>query len=140
MIDASYELQIAIVGRLKAYPALTALIADRVYDDVPRGVDGQVTATFPYVSLGPDQVLPDDFDCIAGSEIFLQIDAWSRNPGHAEAKKIASAVRAALHNHEFPLAENALLSLEFDSRRVFRDPDGKTTHAALIFKAVVEHD
>src|SRR5688500_11924265 len=51
---------------------LELLIAQRVYDFVPTEPE------FPYVSLGPDQVVSDDADCITGFEITLQIDAWSR--------------------------------------------------------------
>jgi hypothetical protein len=140
MMDASYELQLAIVGRLKGFQELAELIGGRVYDDVPRGPDRQVTATFPYVSFGPDQVIPEEFGCITGSEIFIQLDAWSRAAGFAEVKKIANAVRLALHNHDLPLTDNALVSFEFDGRRIFRDPDGKTSHAVITFRAVVEHD
>lgn len=141
MIDASYELQVAIVGRLKGFQALADLIGNRVYDEVPRDSAGKaLVANFPYVSFGPDQALPDNFECITGSEIFIQIDAWSRAVGFAEVKKIANAVRLALHNQELSLTENALVSFEFDGRRVFRDPDGKTSQAAITFRAVVEHD
>lgn len=139
-MDPSYELQIAIVGRLKGYTALTALIGDRVYDSIPRNANGEVTADFPYVSFGPDQVVPDGWDCGESSEIFLQIDAWSRAVGFPEVKHIANAIRLALHNYEFALTDNALVSFGFDGRRVMRDPDGKTSHAVIMFKAVVEHD
>ena len=141
MIDASLELQAAIVARLKADAAVRALIGDRVYDNVPRNPDGKVDAArFPYVSFGPEQVLPDGWDCQESSEIFIQIDAWSRAVGFPEVKKIANAVRRALHDADLLLSENALVSLEFESRQVMRDPDGKTSHAALTFRAVVEHD
>ncbi|TPL49230.1 DUF3168 domain-containing protein [Mesorhizobium sp. B2-4-4] len=141
MIDASYELQIAIVGRLKSFAPLTDFIADRVYDDVPRDpVTKQVTADFPYVAFDNDQVIPDNFDCITGSEIYIDISAWSRAVGSAEVKKIANAVRLALHEFELPLTENALVSFEFYKREVERDPDGKTRRARMTFLAVVEHD
>ena len=141
MIDASYELQIAIVERLKAYGPLVALIGQRVYDSVPRDSSGNVSsATFPYVSFGPETAVGEQFECIIGSEITIQLDAWSRGVGFPEVKKIAGAVRAALHNYPLPLAENALVSFEYEGRRIFRDPDGKTSHAVLTFRAIVEHD
>ncbi|MEQ1956013.1 DUF3168 domain-containing protein [Mesorhizobium sp. CN2-181] len=140
MIDASYEIQIATVARLKGSAGVVELIDQRVYDDPPRNSDGQVTATFPYLSFGPTQILPDGWDCQNSSEVFLQLDAWSRKPGFAEVKKIAGSVRSALHKYDLPLTENALVSLEHDSTRILRDPDGKTSHAVVTFKAVVEHD
>lgn len=137
--DPSLDLQIAIVARLKGHAPLTALIGNRVYDRVPRDAAGKVTAAFPYVSFGPEQTLPDGWDCGTASEIHLQLDAWSRAVGFAEVKKIAGAVRRALDDADLPLADSALVSLEFDGRRVMRDPDGKTSHAALTFRALIEH-
>ncbi|WP_206517589.1 DUF3168 domain-containing protein [Mesorhizobium sp. M7A.F.Ca.CA.004.12.1.1] len=134
-------MQIAIVARLKGFADLVSLIADRVYDEVPRDkATKQVTADFPYVAFDGDQVLPNDFDCIPGSEIYFDMSAWSRAVGSAEVKKIANAVRLALHEYELPLTENALLSFELYKRDVVRDPDGKTSRARLTFRAVVEHD
>lgn len=141
MSDASLELQGAIVARLKAYAPLAALIGTRVYDDVPRAPGtGAVTAAFPFVSYGPDQVIPDGWDCQEASEIIVQIDAWSRAVGLPEVKRIADLVRRALHDEDIALADNALLSLAFDGRRVLRDPDGLTSHAVITFRALVEHD
>ncbi|MER2536029.1 MAG: DUF3168 domain-containing protein [Rhizobiaceae bacterium] len=140
MMDASYELQIAIVGALKSDSVVRALVGGRIYDDVPRDASGKVTAHFPYISFGPEQTLPDGYDCQDGSEITIQIDAWSRAVGFPEVKKIAAAVRKVLHDADLPINENALVSMEFENRRVLRDPDGKTSHAVIIFRAVVEHD
>lgn len=132
MTSPSLELQGAIVTKLKATPAVTALIGTRIYDSVPS------TATFPYVSIGPEQTLADDADCITGFEIFMQLDAWSRATGSPEVKRIAEAVRDALHDFELPLTDNALVSFRHRQTRVLKDPDGLTAHAALEFVALVE--
>lgn len=132
MTSASLEMQGAIVARLKASPAVTALIGARVYDTIPTPVQ------FPYVSFGPSDELADNADCIAADEITFQIDAWSRATGFPEVRKIAAAVRAALHEHEFDLTDNAFVSFEHRTTRVFRDPDGLTSHAAIEFRAIVE--
>lgn len=134
MLEPSYDLQVATVGALKGFVPLTDVIDKRVYDSVPANV------AFPYVSFGPVQILPDGWDCQNSSEIFLQIDAWSRKPGFTEVKKVAGLVRSALHDKDLPLTDSALVSIEFDNMRVFRDPDGLTSHAAITFRAVVEHD
>lgn len=132
MSSPSLELQGAIVARLKADAGVTAEIAGRVYDSVPGSL------LFPYVSFGPEQTLFDDIGCGKGFEVTMQIDAWSRRPGFPEVKRVAEAVRAALHGYELPLADNALVSFEHRQTRVFRDPDGLTNHAALEFVALVE--
>ncbi len=139
MSDASFELQVAIVALLKNDPTLTALIGGRVYDHVPRDpATNKVTATFPYVSLGPDQELPEAADCVRATEFVLQLDAWSREPGFPEVKKVARAVEDALHDVEFPLPGNAMVYFEYDGRRVFRDPDGLTSQAAMTFRAGID--
>lgn len=132
MADPSLELQGAIVARLKNVSAVQALIGTRIYDPVPIG------ATFPYVSLGPDDLISDDADCITGFEITVQIDVWSRQPGFKEAKQISDAVREALHDYDFNLSVNASVLFEHRITRNLRDPDGLTNHAVMTFTGFVE--
>lgn len=132
MTSPSFELQAAIVVRLKAFGALTALIGSRIYDQVPPN------PTFPYVSWGPDQSISDDADCITGFEVSIQIDAWSRTVGLSEVKRIAEAVRAALHDYDLPLTDNALVSILHRSTQNLKDPDGLTNHSVIEFTALVE--
>jgi hypothetical protein len=132
LTSPSLELQGAIVVRLKAFAALTALIGTRVYDQVPSN------PTFPYVSWGPDQSISEDADCITGFEVSIQVDAWSRTVGLSEVKRIAEAVRAALHDYDLPLADNALVSIRHTSTQNLKDPDGLTNHSVIEFTALVE--
>ncbi len=132
MTSPSLELQSAIVGRLKAFGALTAIIGTRVYDPVPK------SPVFPYVSWGPDQSISDDADCITGFEVSIQIDAWSLAVGLPEVKRIAEAVRAALHDYDLPLIDNALVSIRHRQTQNLRDTDGLTNHAVIEFVALVE--
>ncbi len=132
MADGTLELQGAIVARLKSFAGVTALVGQKVYDEVPS------TAAFPYITIGPSDEAADSADCIVGSEVTFQIDGWSRAVGLPEARRISNAIRAALEGQEFSLSTNALANLEFTSSRVFRDPDGITKHAVLIFTASIE--
>lgn len=132
MTSPTLELQGAIVARLKADAAVTALIAGRVYDAVPPN------PTFPYVSFGPSDELSDDADCITGFEISMQIDCWSRSVGFPEVRRISDAVRAALVATDLPITANALVYFNHRQTRLFRDPDGLTSHAALSFDAFAE--
>jgi hypothetical protein len=132
MADPDLELQGAIVQRLKADPAVTALVAGRIYDAPP------ANATFPYVSYGPTQSISRDFDCITGFDVFIQLDSWSRAVGSPQCKQINDAVRFALHDADLALTTNALVFLEHRSTDARRDPDGLTTHGILSFEAFVE--
>lgn len=136
--DATHELQVAIVSALRADMAVTALVGNRVYDRVPMEA-GKITAEFPYISFGPTQDVPEGFDCIDASELFIQIDAWSRDPGFAEGRKIAKAIKDGLHEQSLTLADNALVYFEFEGRRDIRAPDGLTTQIVMTFRAGVEN-
>jgi hypothetical protein len=92
------------------------------------------------VSFGSEQVIPADTDCIPASEIYIDLDVWSREYGFEEVKQIAWRIRKLLHERDIRLDEAGLVSLTFDGRRLLRDPDGKTRRAVLTFLAIVEHD
>lgn len=137
-----YELLAAVVTRLKADAAVSALVGTKVYDRVPQKPNGQADVASPYLSLGPSTEVPDDADCIDGVEVTFQIDAWSWGAGEAfgsaQVRKIARAVRRSLHDAEINLTTNALVTLRHELTRVMRDPDGVTNHAAMQFTAVIE--
>lgn len=137
MSDPSLLLQGAIVTALKADTAIRALCgappATRIYDAVPPA------PTFPYVSVGDGQVLGDDTeDCGDGSEVNIQVDAWSRAVGYPEVKQIAAAVRSALK--AIPMLSGFTVSVvEFQQCQYLRDPDGLTRHAAIQFRYLITH-
>jgi hypothetical protein len=138
-MSPSLELWGAVVKRLKQTAGVTALVGSRVYDHIPRGAGGAITATFPFVAWASVDSLTEDADCFPSEEITFDIDCWSQQPGAAEVQKIAAAVKAALHdNDSITLTTNKLALLQHRQTRVFRDPDGITSHAVLTFEAVVE--
>ncbi|MGB3486675.1 MAG: DUF3168 domain-containing protein [Xanthobacteraceae bacterium] len=132
MTSPSLELQGVIVSRLKADTAVRAVVADRVYDNVPKD------AGFPRVTLGATDEISDDADCIEGLAISFQVDCWSQAVGFPQVRQISDAVRRSLHDADLALMNNALVSLTHRQTRVFRDPDGLTSHAAMTFDAFVE--
>lgn len=132
MASPALELQGAIINALKADAALVALVGQRIYDLVPPNV------VYPFVSFGGDQSLQNDFDLLPGTDVFIELDAWSRAVGLPEVKRISEAVRDALHDKNLALPVNALALLEHRETRVFRDPDGLTNHAAISLEASVE--
>ncbi len=139
MASSDMELQGVIVPRLKGYAPLNAIIGSRVYDHVPVDNNGNVAAaTFPYVTIGESQTLVDDATCITGEQVFLTLHAWSREKARPEARQIAGEVKAALHRYEATLPTWRLVSLNYRNTRVFRDPDGITSHAVIEFVASVE--
>lgn len=136
--DPSLTLQGAIVGALKAAPAVTAIIDDRVFDRVPRKPDGSPDVQFPYVAFGDGQVLPELAECTDAADSFITLHIWSRAVGFPECKRLGAAVTAALHDATLTLADGTLQSLLLDSSRYLRDPDGLTSHGILTFAALTD--
>jgi hypothetical protein len=127
-MSASWALQQAVFAALSADTAVHALIADRLYDAVPRG------AAFPYVVIGD----AEETAAATEEEHTLSLHIWSRGGGHREIKTIAAAVRTALETAALAVAGHTLIDLRFSSADYARQSDGETTRAVLRFKAVTE--
>lgn len=132
MSDPSLPLQAAIVAKLKAAAAVTDVVGQRVYDNVPKA------AQFPYVSLGEGQVLPDKADCIDGVEIIVQVDGWSRELGFPEVKALGAAIVLALDDQSMTIDGYTVVLFQIENIHYLRDPDGVTRHAALIFRTLIQ--
>lgn len=132
MSDPSLPLQDALIKALRADAVLPAAVGKRVYDQVP------AAPTYPLVTLGDGQVLPDKAGCVDGVEIFLQVDVWSRKVGYAETKEITAAVITALDDQPLTVVGFNVTVFEFSSVQYLRDPDGQTRHAAITFRALLE--
>jgi hypothetical protein len=132
MSDPSLPLQKALIDTLKPVDALPSVVGGRVYDDVA------ASATFPYVTFGPTQVLSDKAGCFDGTEVFQQIDVWSRSVGFPECKTIAQAVVAKLDDAELIVEGFAVIVFEHQDTRYLRDPDGLTKHAAITFRSLLQ--
>lgn len=124
------QLQAAIYATLTASPA----VADgRVYDRVPEG------PTFPYVTIGDEQIVDDGNSCAAAWEAFSDVHVWSRpvSGSKAEAKGLVADVVPVV------LAITAVtgftvIAAELQTSRTLRDPDGLTEHSALTFRFLLD--
>lgn len=128
MSDPSYELQAAIVSTLKASPPAAG---GRVYDNVPPDV------VFPYVSLGPCQVIPDKAECIDGTEVYPQLDVWSRATSFGEIKLVVRDVLRLLDDQPLAVTGFNLVVFQYQEVRYTNDPDGLTRHAAITFHGIL---
>lgn len=137
--EPTLALQEAAIAHLKADTTVALLIAERIYDRIP----GDPTRPpppniFPYVRLGEDQDVPDLAECIDGSEIFATFHAFSRAVGKPEVKRVAGAVKRALHGADLTLDDNRLLLIEHFRTDFLTDEDGLTEHAIITFRALTE--
>ncbi len=132
MSSISFSLQQAIFAALSASSDLTALIADRLFDFVPPD------SAFPYVVLGDGSEADWSTATEDGTEHNIQMDVWSREPGHKEAKQIADVIRATLNNAALTISGAALINIRYLATDFAREPDGQTFRARLQFRAVTE--
>jgi hypothetical protein len=128
------ELQRLLYSTLSGDTAIMALAAG-VYDKIPADPFGARSA---YISFGPVDSVEDDADCIAGLSVTVQLDVWSRAVGFTECKTLTDMVRKKLHRASLTLTDNALVDVWVTLTRVFRDPDGLTSHGVVQVTCMVE--
>lgn len=140
-MSVELALQKAIVAKLRGDSALLALtgplpapaVGARVYDNVPAG-----TST-PYVNIRSLQAIEDGADGVDGQEIFIDLDAWSNEPGKVQVLHMARAVRLALNFAALVLDEPyALVEITHRDTQVDPPSDGVTNRARMTFRALVE--
>lgn len=133
MPDATLALRAAIHDALTGDAALTAILGGpRIYDEPPK------SAAFPYVALGEARVNDWSTATEEGAEHQLTLHAWSREGGHREAHLIAGALLQALDDASLALSGHSLVNMRFAVADVRREPDGRTYHALVRFRAVTE--
>jgi len=132
MKSPTNQLVEAIIAQLKADVDVASYVGERIYTRAPKD-EG-----FPYISLPSMENRSIHADCLDLAEVTIRIDVWSREPGFEELREIAEAVRAALNDADLPLTSHTCVYLNHEQTHEMYDPDGVTTHAALIFEAVIE--
>ena len=131
-MTVSTELQRLVFERLKAAPAVAALIGSRAYDKVPENV------VFPFISFGAHDFVPDDADCIFSGEHTFILDIWSRKAGRVEAKQIVDEVRRAFRGYYADMGDYGLVQMDIDFADVIMDGDGLTAHGRIQIRALIE--
>ena len=140
MSDPALAVQEAVEGALRGSEAVKTamgLAAVRLYPLAPPDA-----APFPYLVIGEDQVIGDETECSAGSEIFTTIHVWSRveddvSASRAQAKRIAGAVRTAI-DRTLGVGGFDLVECRFEDARHLTDPDLRTAHAVVTHRLLVE--
>lgn len=127
-MDPAVAFNQALVARLRAS---VPSVAGHVYDASPASVP------FPHVEIAAIQVLDDGAACIDGFELFATINVWSRATGQRQAREICAAIRAAVHDHDLPVAGYALIELQHRRTLTRRDADGQTTQGVVELRALL---
>lgn len=124
------EIQKAIYTALSIAPALAS---GNIFDQVPE------SDPFPRITIGEEQVIDESTTCQDGWDVSTDVHCWSRpdTGSKLEVKQIAAAVVARVTAIS-AIAGFSLVALTHESTRVFRDPDGKTEHAVVTFRALID--
>lgn len=123
------ELQKAIYQILSASLPLQAIVAGRIFDEVPQG------ESFPYIVIGDDDLKPWDLDCKLGFEALITIHAFSRYKGRKEAKEIGAKIYDLLHNASIVTDNFASAVCVLDMQTTMVEGDGVTRHLVARFRA-----
>jgi len=131
MSDFYLPLIKSVIAKLKATSAVTSLVSTRIYTDVPQA------ETFPYIVVSADAT---DFSTKTdvGQRYSVQFDIYDRE----KSPQPNGAIRAAVFNTLNRLDGNLLLdagkvvSVNFQTSAMFKEPDGVTWHGALILDVI----
>ena len=131
MSIGGFALQSTIYSTLSGDSNLTTTLGASVFDDVPE------STSFPYVQIGEDNVIEFDTKDVNGSETTLTLHIWSEYKGSKETKQIMDRVHDLLHDSSLSVSGFNLINLRFEFGDIMRDPDGKTRHGVMRFRAVL---
>lgn len=131
MADTALSVIEATVAALKATAAVTTIVGQRIYTDVPQKTD------FPYVvvSVQSEPFAANDF---SGQAHQLRIQAFSRKAGIKEALQIRKAAVDALDRQEASLSVPGLVKCEYAGLSdAFIEDDGKTWQSVAELEVIV---
>ena len=131
MSIAQFPLQEALYSTLKNDNTLTSTLGAGVYDDVLEG------STYPFVELGNETAIDFSTKDVDGAEFTSIIHVWSQYAGAKETKQIMDRIHDLLHNSNLTVTGFNLINLRFEFSDILRDPDGKTRHGVMRFRALI---
>ncbi|WP_127113057.1 DUF3168 domain-containing protein [Shimia sediminis] len=125
--------QKAIRARLVATQAVTDLVpAVSILDR------NQRPAPNPSIILGESQMVDEDAMHGNRTRVYHTIHIWKREASLEGVKRIAGAVRNALHWSSFDLDTGYhAVNWHVSNIRPLRDPDGETSHAIVTVEVLV---
>ncbi|WP_312620420.1 DUF3168 domain-containing protein [Agrobacterium pusense] len=134
-MSAELALQKAIRARLVENATVAVLvpaanILDRNERPNPR----------PSIVIGEGQSI-DEGDSIARTltRVYMDLHVWVEEPSTETSKRIAGAIRKAVHVGKFPTSDDYhFADCRVRGSRFLRDPDGQTSHAIVTIDALVQ--
>lgn len=141
MTDRTAEMLAAIYTTLSGDATLTGLLGGntgRVFNGVPPG------QAAPYIDIG--ETTANNYHTSSGDaqEHTLTVHCWTEQAVHGQSArlqvtKIMARVRDLLHYQTIALSAGNMPSLWCEFAETMADPDGKSQHGVLRFRAVTEN-
>jgi hypothetical protein len=125
-MTAQLPLYAAIYAALAAAPDIGA----GIYDAAPQD------AAYPHIEIGGGQAYDWSAVLMRGEETVVEIHAWSRYRGYAEARTILGKIKDRLHEVALSLTGAVFVDMRFQDMDVFTDADGVTRHGIIRFRAL----
>jgi hypothetical protein len=131
--EPSLALQKLIRGHLSGNAAVTALVpAENIFD---RSGTPEI---FPCILIGDGYTNHADLIESFHENTFADVHVWTEEPGLAEAKAIAAAVRGALRSGPWAVDGHRCINLRVSRTRFLRDHDGGFAHAIVSIEAILQ--
>ncbi len=133
-MSASAEFQKWLVSHLRTDPGLSAMVAGRVYDEIPHHRPELCLA------IGPSDFRPIEEDCVIGREETVQVDVFNRAGGRlVGTRRVVDAIVSALNGVSPVLtAPYAAGEVRIEMARVFRDSDGRSSRGVVQVTCMIE--
>jgi len=129
-MEASHALQKAVRLRLAGSSVVTSLVsANSIVDKNAR------PEVFPCIIMGEGQAVISDGLGRNRTHVYADLHLWATEPGLAQCKTIADAIRNALEDTIWNVDNHALVDLYIASSRFLRDPDGIHSHGIVTLQA-----
>lgn len=131
MSIGQFALQESIYNTLSNDNTLTSTLGAGIYDDVIEG------ATYPWIEIGNETSIDYSTKNISGSQYTVTLHIWSRYAGSKEVKQIMDRLHDLLHDSDITVTGFNLINVRFEFGDIMRDPDGKTRHGVMRFRAII---
>lgn len=132
-------LQEAIYARINDASVTSLLSAEyspSIFTNVPQQVDSGADKYFPFISFGQDTIGPYDTKAVDGGDVVVQLDVWARSRSMLALKQICDTVDARLRHQPLSISGTTHIDTDLESVTIIDDPDGKTTHAVMLFRVL----
>lgn len=117
----------ALIAFLRAAPAVTALVGQRIYDRAPQDV------AFPYVTLGLSRTDRFRVQGSDGCSLFCEITGWTRTTsgGKYEAETLRAALEDVLDDAALTVSGHRFQGCWVEGGTVDRLGDGLTVRVSI---------